>query len=248
MRQLWLKTAAIAAVALAMPTMASAALWTTTYRGVVTAGSDGLGTFGLGCFGCIGGGELNGLDFTAVFVTDSSKPGVTSLAGASTLSLSGAGLVSAGLTINGQTLWLGGTSGSQALSDDGSLQTAAHSAGNFFENFYTVDDPDYEFPLHYGFQETAGLSLFVTGIGDGNYNSLPAGMIGFGSLNQYRRSDSGLVGLDSYSDATLLVRTVDMTTDAVAGPVPEPAVWALMIGGFGLAGIALRARTRPAAV
>ena len=34
---------------------------------------------------------------------------------------------------------------------------------------------------------------------------------------------------------------------AVAG-VPEPASWALMIGGFGLAGVALRTRRRQAAV
>ena len=37
------------------------------------------------------------------------------------------------------------------------------------------------------------------------------------------------------------------TATAVNGAVPEPATWALMISGFGLAGAALRRRQRPAA-
>lgn len=238
----WLKAVAIAAVALTAPSGASAAIWTTTYRGVVTQGSDGLGTFGLGCFGCVGGGELNGLEFTAVFVTDSSKAGATSLAGPNALTVSGAAVVSAGLTINGHTFWLGGASGSQALSDNGAVQTAGHGAQNFSENFYTFDDPDYDLPLQFGSRETASLELFVTGSGDGDYNTLPSGMIGSGSLSQFRRSDNGFTGLDAYSDAALLVRTVEMTTDAVAGPIPEPAMWILLIGGFGLAGARLRRR------
>jgi hypothetical protein len=32
-----------------------------------------------------------------------------------------------------------------------------------------------------------------------------------------------------------------------AAPTPEPAAWALMIGGFGLAGAAMRRRRRAAA-
>jgi len=37
--------------------------------------------------------------------------------------------------------------------------------------------------------------------------------------------------------------SLDITTDAVTGPaVPEPATWAMMIGGFALAGAAMRRR------
>jgi hypothetical protein len=40
---------------------------------------------------------------------------------------------------------------------------------------------------------------------------------------------------------------VTFAWNTTSGAVPEPAVWALMIGGFGLAGSALRARRRAAA-
>ncbi len=45
---------------------------------------------------------------------------------------------------------------------------------------------------------------------------------------------------DSRSVAWYLVRDISYTLGG--GGVPEPAVWALMIGGFGMAGVALRRR------
>lgn len=38
--------------------------------------------------------------------------------------------------------------------------------------------------------------------------------------------------------------TINFTSNAIAGPAPEPATWALMIVGFGLVGGALRSRRR----
>jgi hypothetical protein len=49
----------------------------------------------------------------------------------------------------------------------------------------------------------------------------------------------------AHVDSTGYLRTIEYEA---AGVVPEPASWALMIGGFGLAGAALRARRRQAAV
>jgi hypothetical protein len=56
--------------------------------------------------------------------------------------------------------------------------------------------------------------------------------------------DTGLFGLHGGSKSGL---DVQATFDWKSDPVPEPASWALMIGGFGLTGAALR-RRRMAAV
>jgi hypothetical protein len=233
--------AALCATALlALPQAAAAAVWTTTYQGVVTAGSD-IGTFGLGCLTCINGGQLDGLAFTAVFITDSAAAGATSVAGAHSLTVGGPGVVSASLTINGATLFLGGASGSQVLFDDGSVQTAAHAAGRHDQSISIIDDPEFG-PMIFGYEYVANLSLGVTGQGDGNFNSLPPGMIGTGSLSEHLDTFSGLIGASGDSGADLLVTSVDMSVS-----VPEPQAWALMILGFGATGGWLRRRRAVAA-
>ena len=52
-------------------------------------------------------------------------------------------------------------------------------------------------------------------------------------------------GLDG-DDRAIGVLFIDRVTlgDAVTAGVPEPATWALMIGGFGMAGAMLRSRSR----
>jgi len=47
---------------------------------------------------------------------------------------------------------------------------------------------------------------------------------------------------DSYGSSTGNSGFLDVTYDSSGGAVPEPAAWALMIAGFGLAGAALRQR------
>ncbi|HET6970992.1 MAG TPA: PEPxxWA-CTERM sorting domain-containing protein [Phenylobacterium sp.] len=238
MNKIRLIGATLAAAALfALPQPASAATWTTTYQGVVTSGFDGVGTFGLGCLACGVGNDLDGLAFTAAFVTDSSAAGATTLSGPNSLSVSGAGVVSASLTINGKTLFLGGASGDQTLSDDGTVQTASHSAGAHDESLNYVDDPELG-QLLIGHIYNANLSFAVTGLGDGNFNTLPAGMIGTGSLSESEEAFAGLYGVSGDGGAQLLVTSVQMTSDAV----PEPKTWALVILGFGAAGAILRRR------
>jgi hypothetical protein len=65
---------------------------------------------------------------------------------------------------------------------------------------------------------------------------------GFVSLSN---SEGALSGNDFGLDDISLIRQTGNTS--VVGGVPEPASWAMMVGGFGLVGGALRRRQRPAA-
>lgn len=239
MKKMHLLGAAVcAAAAFGFAQSASATIWTTTYKGLVTAGSDNAGSFGLGCTFC-GGGELTGLAFTAVFVTDDSTPGATVTTGATTLDVSGAGGANpthGSLTINGHTLLLGNNMGSQHLGDDGVDQTIGHFAKNYSNSIACSDE---ELGC-FGAIISDQLSLNAHGLGDGDFGTLPAGMIGSGSLSQSREFDAGFVGLSFDSGADLLISSVETTSDAV----PEPAAWALLVLGFAGMGVALR-RRRP---
>jgi hypothetical protein len=239
MKRLHLLGAALCATtAFSLAQAASAATWTTTYTGVVTSGSD-IGSFGIGCVACLDG-DISGFAFTATFITNSATPGATVTPGPNSLLVSGstpASPVSASITINGQTLFLGGDSGSQFLSDDGVEQKASHSARTFFSSYFQDEEGGL-----FGSTIDDFLSLQVTGLGDGNLNTLPPGVIGTGSLSQFRDFASGFIGVSANSGADLAITSV--ATSFVGDPVPEPATWGLMILGFGAAGAALRRRAR----
>jgi hypothetical protein len=53
---------------------------------------------------------------------------------------------------------------------------------------------------------------------------------------------------DGYTRQTYSGTQVIASVSGATGAVPEPATWALMIGGFGLAGAALRSNRRRAAI
>ncbi len=65
-----------------------------------------------------------------------------------------------------------------------------------------------------------------------------------------------LTGAETYNDCPhwtdckivtrRIVAGIASTEGVVAGPVPEPASWAMMVGGFALVGGAMRSRRRPA--
>lgn len=78
-------------------------------------------------------------------------------------------------------------------------------------------------PPSVGFQQRSGSILVNSG-----YYSGPI-TFGFGT------SGSGAVGIDNV--------VFDVRATSISGAVPEPATWALMIGGFGCVGGAMRRRT-----
>lgn len=87
----------------------------------------------------------------------------------------------------------------------------------------------------YGFDVTVGT-------GQGSYvvstNAFPT-MAFFGATSDTAFTSITLTGGNNFTNFDNLTLAT-----AVSGAVPEPATWAMMIGGFGLAGVAVRRRRR----
>ena len=87
---------------------------------------------------------------------------------------------------------------------------------------------------------------------DVSFDGQPAGVSfnNFGSLSYTKFTFSGvasgngsLLTFDFRQDPSFWYLD-DVSVQGVAGPVPEPATWAMLVGGFGLVGVALRRRRR----
>ncbi len=212
--------AALAVTVVGAP--ASAAIVTMTYTGVVGTLMYNSGHFGPG--------DLTGLDFTASYVFDTSL-GTHFLFDDAQYLYSGVGLganptISASLTINGLT----------ALIDGG------YSSGYYTTSFGISGNASEEHVVA-GFFETKDLIIYVGGI------VAPARFGAFSIDLTEAQSLASTGGFDIYGPGyqtagQLLVQRLTMSTDEVATVVPEPATWALMLMGFGLAGGALRTRRR----
>ena len=102
------------------------------------------------------------------------------------------------------------------------------------DNFLDLANPDNSFLaqfLPYSFSLTQDL-------GDSDYFLLSVTRLAFSSettFNIFGNSRSGNIYIDDISIREIL-------PDVATGAVPEPATWALMIAGFGLAGMQMRRR------
>ncbi len=132
------------------------------------------------------------------------------------------------------------------MTNQASFELAGHrwtSRGDFLAGlvtpqFGTPDDPFA--PLFLTMDDAPGAGdLAVTGysfeIGEFGYDLYQ----GHGYAGMFDRSS-----LKLWADGVLITGGADKAVIERA-PVPEPASWALMIAGFGLAGAALRHRRRP---
>lgn len=239
-KTLWLAIpAAVAALAVSQP--AAAAVVSYTYTGKIDFGYDDAGLFG--------GGALTGADFTAVFYRDDdlALPEDIFLGDINSL-VRGMGAfapVHAVLTIAGYTLEIGGDYGEQTQYDDGQYEAFGHLAaglnsslslgGNTLGTFAPsaqnyLAGPDYHTLTSLTAADMPGFSW------SGNFT-----YIGEGGGDASRASP---LTSANFSPVKLVVNG-DVGTPV--GGVPEPATWALMIGGFGLSGVALRRRRTVAA-
>ncbi|HLZ76930.1 PEPxxWA-CTERM sorting domain-containing protein [Phenylobacterium sp.] len=113
-----------------------------------------------------------------------------------------------------------------------------HSGGDFVNSFQI--------------RRIGGVVTIGVGIGGGNsfdvrQTSSAANLQGPVALEFYfeNGNNNGAAGSTSWSNFTITGDSFD-GLQAVGGAAPEPAAWALMIAGFGLAGAALRSRRRKA--
>lgn len=99
-----------------------------------------------------------------------------------------------------------------------------------------------DFSAYRGFSfDTSALS-FVTTAAGGTTQIMSAIKNGFGE-GFFVRDDDGVHAATDYADGReLAFESIEITSRLIGVAVPEPATWALMITGFGLAGARLRRR------
>jgi hypothetical protein len=218
------------ASALLAATPAQAATYIITYQGTV------YGSYG---------SSLDGLGFTAVYTLTDPLPGAILYGDGSTYAATYGGSyysapspVSATLTINGITRAFSGDEQNYAEQYNdygGSFDEVRHYSGdikvingsyvsNYIQNYISSYSNDFLSSIDY----TSPLSYTVQ-----------AGDTGYGYFRFYA-PDGGYA--NGYLNST------SVTIAALAGGVPEPATWALMILGFGLVGGVLRRQRRRIAV
>lgn len=213
------------------PSVASAAV-TITYSGTMSGGTDQTG------FLFAPGTDLTGKAFTATFTLDETVAGATVSETSTTQDLSGSGAsnsVQGYLTIDGaSTLHFGDTQGSSHLWDHTWLDYIETSANN------TPSTP--------GFYTYENITLFMNNYDNGvsfypndlNYSVQPTDY-GGGSFVLQTLSFTTFQNT-RYVSGSFNIQSITIANQSV---VPEPSSWAMMLTGFGAAGIALlRRRSR----
>ena len=134
--------------------------------------------------------------------------------------------------------------GTRALDLSGSApgsisQTLATVAGQAYTvSFYMAGNPD-------GAPSTKLMSVDVNGLGVQDYSFDASGVTSYAdlgwTLKTYKFVATGASSVLTFTDLNT-GSPYGAALDNVSISVPEPATWALMIGGFGMAGSALRRR------
>ena len=116
------------------------------------------------------------------------------------------------------------------------------------DNFTIIDYKDYYFQTgQYSANSNSGFGpityddhfVFYTADGGGGFDDDFSVHTGPELFSGTTTAPTFLLGTFTMGDGTLTI-----TRDAVTSAVPEPATWAMMLGGFGLVGGAMRYRRR----
>jgi hypothetical protein len=253
--------AALALATCLSASAASATILNITYSGTVAQGDDETGVFGLG------GQSLVGQAFTAKFIVDTDKAGALHQTLPWYDMLYGnnaASPVSGTFTLNGVTEAFGSyygydTRADQALNPGCDPMGGACGDGNFQQGAQNFDQQLQEEGGNYvryaqtSFLTAGGSSSDGTVHGIAhvpvNYAGPPVTLGGIAEIFDY----SEILGDNTKTTirkATAYLLVTSVTTQNLTPGVdvpsgaPEPAAWALMITGFGMAGTTLRRRTR----
>lgn len=238
-RRTGLALSAALCLAAGLPGAASATTYLLTFTGVV--GTGGSSIDGYGIFGAAGG-DLSGYGYTEVFTINIPTPGAQVYTGFDGLPAGIEGIyeaspATASLTINNITF---------AFPQVISANYARHTEGN------PVDDQRNDVlratvggrgnnVLNGGlWAETGGPGSFFN---SGEFVAPLDLDLEFSSF-QWGTVHFAYYGADGYSSdrRTNLVMEATHVTFAEQAAVPEPATWAMFIGGFGLIGCTLRRR------
>lgn len=223
-----------AAVLVAAP--AAAATVTFTYEGAISSGFDETGVFGPAL------STLENTPFVAVFTRHDVSP-TDQFFGPDRSYVEGPGVVTATLTINGITQAFGlspGPFGRQYQFQDPSLEQFTHRAQTAFSTHGGGVLRNFNATIELG-----GIGLGTSYLAGPDYRTLgdlaaqPDFFFGGSfSIQEEVVPDGGATTRPVFALGLLIPTRVSVSV------VPEPATWALMILGFGLAGTALRRRAR----
>jgi hypothetical protein len=218
-------------------------LVTVTWTGKVGSGADTLNNFG--------GGDLTGADFTTHYVFTMS-PEFYQLGTATTGDdvypffgeLYGAP-VSASMTINGQTISWGGNYNSDLYAYDDPRQFFGTDNQSQFETAAEQwDGSDLDIITFNKIQED-GVDQPWANLGFADYDGDVSGALSDPNGNFFAMIHYSTL---TYEQLFLVNQHLTIVNSEVAAssPTPEPASWAMMVGGFGLIGGAMRSRRRTA--
>jgi hypothetical protein len=215
------KLATLCALAVAVTgTRTDASIIHVTHTGTVSSGVDYDGLFGTA------GTDITGEDYIVVYSVD------TSLSTRHSVDVPGAYSVdqyccdwaSAAITIGGQTFSFTASGGiARALNDPGYSWARAITQDTVWNSNY------------YLYHQVASPDNFI--------GSADVTQPFFHTLTQADFDTGETTGYFFTTADNLYLRDETISSD---GGVPEPASWAMMVGGFGLVGGALRGRGKPA--
>lgn len=237
------KTMLAAAFTLAAVPASVSAATTITYAGIVydRQGSGNQDQY----FGSVIAGTTA---YTLVYTINDQAGGAITHPDAYSIRLDGAGSVTAVMTINGISQTIAGASQSHAIATNGKpnlFNNPTDAIGQKSQDF--IDDA-----LVYRdvYAETMLSSYLSNFLASADYTSpFTYQLVGgdsFGSSFHINDLDKRTrVGSSIYLNLGMSTVTVaTMPPPVTGGPVPEPATWMLMIGGFAIAGAAARRRPR----
>ena len=230
-----MRVALIAGIALAGAAPASATVVVTTFTGIV---GDAQGNVGASSpFGAIAAGTQT---YSLVYTIDDGVGGASVATGTYGKSVSGTGSVTAALTINGITRTIGGQTVSSA-----EHKNAEPDSGRLFDRVLRMSQDFSNVGGLYSdaYAQTSVGSYLSDYLANGDYATpftyTPVGTDSYLSTVHFNIFD--------FNTNTQIVNVylnlgVGSITSMVVGEVPEPASWALMLGGFGMVGGAMRRR------